>query len=99
MHSQGPPPGFAGPVEQQAQALNGSTSSFPSFSSESSFMSAAQEALTAAINAPVPAPAARKPNGSAQWDAPPPSVSHAGASNIWGTDTNVSSLTLCHPVK
>ena len=74
------------------QALNESASSFPSFSSESSFMSAAQEALTAAINTPVPALAAQKPNGSAQWDVPPPSASHPASGNIWGTDTNVSFL-------
>ena len=66
--------------------MNGSTSPFPSFSSESSSMSAAQEALTAAINTPVPLPAAQKPNGSVHWDAPPPS----SASNIWGSGNNVS---------
>ena len=93
MCAQGPPPGFAGPSEQQAQAPNGSASSFPSFSSESSFMSAAQEALTAATSGPVPGPAARKPNGSAQWDLPPPAASSGGGSgNIWGTDNNVSCI-------
>lgn len=86
--AQGPPPGFAGPAEQ-APVLNGSTSSFPSFSSDSS-MSAAQEALTAAINAPVPMPAAQKPNGSMQWDAPPPAANVGTSSNIWGTANNVS---------
>lgn len=87
--AQGPPPGFAGPSEQ-VHATIGSTSSFPSFSSESSSISAAQEALTAAINAPVPTRAAQKPNGAMQWDAPPPPVNASSAANIWGADSHVS---------
>ena len=56
-------------------------------------MSAAQEALKTAINAPVPGPAARKPNGSVHWELPPPAASSGGGSgNIWGTDANVSSI-------
>ena len=70
--------------------MNGSTSPFPSFSSESSSVSAAQEALTAAINTPVPLPAAQKPNGSMHWDAPPPSGAASSAGNIWGSGNNVS---------
>ena len=77
--------------------MNGSTSPFPSFSSESSSVSAAQEALTAAINTPVPVPAAQKPNGSVHWDAPPPSSAASSASNIWGSGNNVSISEMCHP--
>ena len=77
--------------------MNSSTSPFPSFSSESSSVSAAQEALTAAINTPVPLPAAQKPNGSVHWDAPPPSSAASSAGNIWGSGNNVSTSEKRHP--